>query len=822
MNPTATAPTGLPLVLTAAQLRRTVVPSALGFTDTSQLLHLPLPWIGQERARQAAQFGMGMTERDYNLFVLGEVGSGRSTLLCQMMCAHAEKRAVPPDLCYLHNFDEPERPRALRLPAGQGRVLRQMLVQWTKRLQTEVPKRLGQDDFKAESQRIEASYKTEEERGYIALSAYAEARHFALMRDQGHMVFTLKDAQGEPVTAGQALALSREQRVEMDVAENALRDEISRYLEKMRAMERVMNEGLSALRRQTLKPMLDHDMQLILGALPQPTPDRGKLTAFLAQIQDSVLENVALFEPGDDEVVRLAALDAVLSLFLVNVVVDNHALQGAPVIWEDNPLFRMLFGSVDYESDGGELVTDFSRIRAGSLLKAHGGFLMLHLRDLLADPHVWEKLRRFLRNGRLQIEEPGRMYAPMTAVSLEPEAVDVDVKIVLVASVDEYYAVQEADPEFARRFRCKVDFAERFSATPESAHATAIFVAHTCRKFNLPHFSAAAVAALIEETHREAEDQHRQSAIFARVEALVVESAALAVQGQQAQVDGSEVHSAKRASVHRHNYPEQRLQETLVDGERLLVVTGERVAQINGLTVVDLGDYRFGFPVRVTACTHAGEEGLLNIEREVELSGPIHDKGVLILHSHLSALFAHIAPLAMNAAVVFEQEYSGVEGDSASCAEFFALLSSLSGLPLRQGIAVTGALNPHGELLPVGGINEKIEGYFRSCESLGLDGQQGVLMPRRNQRHLMLDEPVVKAVADGRFHIHVADTAGEGMALLTGVPFGVLGVGGYDVDSVLGRAQKTLQRFRHACERLGHKPAIAPNPVRHLKRQGFR
>jgi predicted ATP-dependent protease len=531
---------------------------------------------------------------------------------------------------------------------------------------------------------------------------------------------------------------------------------------------------------------------------------------------------VELFEPGDDETVRLAALEAVLSLFPVNVVVDNHALQGAPVILEDNPLFRMLFGSMEYASDNGELVTDFSLIRAGSLLRAHGGFLMLHLRDLLADPHVWEKLRRFMRHGRLQIEEPGRMYAPMTAVSLEPEAVDVDVKIVLVASVDEYYAVQEADPEFARRFRCKVDFAESFAATAESAQATAIFVGHTCRRMSLPHFSAAAVAALIEETHREAEDQDRQSAIFARVEALVVESAAWARQGGQTRVDAADVHKARQARIHRHNYPEQRLQETLVDGERLLVVTGEQVAQINGLTVVDLGDYRFGFPVRVTACTYAGEEGLLNIEREVELSGPIHDKGVLILHSYLSALFAHIAPLAMNAAIVFEQEYSGVEGDSASCAEFYALLSSLSGLPMRQGLAVTGAVNQHGELLPVGGINEKIEGYFRSCESLGLDGRQGVLMPRRNQRHLMLDERVVKAVADGRFHIHVADTASEGMALLTGVRFGVFGFGGYEADSVLGRAQKTLQRFRHACEHLGNKSTVAPNAMRHFKHHDFR
>jgi predicted ATP-dependent protease len=802
----------IPSTLAAGDLRLHVDPLSLGFVDTAELQHLPLPWIGQDRAEQAARFGMGMAQPDYNLFVLGEVGSGRTTLLAQLMRQQAALRPVPPDLCYLHNFDEPEHPHALRLPAGQGRQFRQLMAQWAKRLQTEIPKRLAQDDFKAEAKRIESVYKIEEDRGYTALSAYAEAHQFALMRDEGHMVFTLKDAQGEPVTAGKALALSREQRADIDAAEEALRIEISRYLEKLRAMERVKNEGLSALRRQTIKPMLDDEAVQIhrelhgpaSGALPEP----DRLAAFLGQVQHSVLENLALFEPSEDEDEgRQEAVAVILSLLGVNVVVDNQALQGAPVILEDNPLFRSLFGSIEYESDGGELMTDYSHIRAGSLLRAHGGFLMLHLRDLLADPPVWEKLRRFMRNGRLQIEEVGMVYAPIAAVSLEPEAVDVQVKIVLVASVEEYYAVQEGDPEFARRFRCKVDFAESFTATPESAQATAIFVAHTCQRMGLLHFSASAVAALIEDTHREAQDQARQSAIFAQSEALVTESSEVARQRGAARVDACDVLAARQARIHRLSYPEQRLQETLTDGERLLSVTGEQVAQVNGLTVIDLGDYRFGFPVRVTARTYAGDEGLLNIEREVELSGPIHDKGVLILHSYLSALFAHIAPLAMNAAVVFEQEYSGVEGDSASCAEFYALLSSLSGQPLRQGIAVTGAVNQHGEMLPVGGINEKIEGYFRCCQALGLDGQQGVLMPRRNRRHLMLDAAVVQAVADGLFHIHVADCVGEGMALLTGLPFGTLGPSGYAPDTVLGHAQKTLQRFRRACAQLAQHSA---------------
>jgi predicted ATP-dependent protease len=801
----------------AAGLRLVIEPATLGFADTSELLQHPLPWIGQERAEQAARFGLQMDQPDYNLFVLGEVGSGRTTLLCEMMRAVAATRPVPPDLCYLHNFEAPEHPRALRMPPGQGRQLRALMQQLVKTLQAEIPKRLGGEDFRAEAEHIQKTYKAEEARAYAELDAYAEARNFALMREQGHMVFTLRDDKGEPLTEGKALALPKERRIEIDQLEEELRGEIARFLEKTRAMERVMNEGLAALRRQLIKPVLERELQEIRNELRKQIKDTVKLGTYLDQVAHDVLENLELFQAGDEaesEQMRLEALAGVLARYHVNLVVDHQGREGAPVIVEDNPLYRTLFGSVEYQTENDVLVTDFSRIRAGSLLKAHGGFLLLHLRDLLGDEAVWEKLRRFLRSGRLQIEEPGMLYAPIAAVSMQPEPVDVDVKIILIASVEEYYAVQEGDPEVARRFRCKVDFAESFTANAEARQASAIFVAHTCRRMGLPHFRADAVAALLEEAHREAEDQTRQSAIFAHTEALVMEAAAMARARGAALVEAQDVEAARLARIHRHDYPEQRLQETIVDGERLLDVSGEKVAQVNGLTVVDLGDYRFGFPVRVTARTHAGDEGLLNIEREVELSGPIHDKGVLILHSYLASLFAHIAPLALNAAVVFEQEYSGVEGDSASCAEFYALLSSLANTPLKQAVAITGAVNQHGEMLPVGGINEKIEGYFRSCELLGLSGQQGVLIPSRNRRHLMLDRRVVEAVAQGRFHIWTAERVSEGMELLTGLPFGELGPGGYPPDSVLGRAQKMLQDYRKACQASGAKPERRPRTLK--------
>jgi predicted ATP-dependent protease len=648
-------------------LRITVSPESLGFSDTSGLLQLPLPWIGQERAEIAARFGLGMQQPDYNLFVLGEVGSGRSTLLRQVMQEVAANRAVPPDLCYLHNFDAPDKPRALRLPPGQGRLLRQFMAQMCKTLQKEIPQRLDGPDFKAESKHIEKTYKVEQAKAYAELDAFAEARSFTLYRENGHLVFTLLGDKGTALTESEARSLPKERRARIDQAEQELREEITRFLDKTRPIERVMNEGLAALRRQVARPLLEREVQEIRLGLNKQIKDAVKLSDYLEQVIKDALDNLELFQVSDeDDELRQEELVSVLSRYRVNLLVDNEGLVGAPVIIENNPSFRALFGSIDYQPEEDVLVTDFSRIRAGSLLKAHGGFLMLHLRDLLTDEWVWEKLRRFSRSGRLQIEEPGPVVSPMAAVSLEPEAVDVEVKIVLIGSTEQYYELQEADPEFARRFRVKVDFAESFLANAQTYGASAVFVAHTAERLGLPHFSASAVARLLEDSHREVDDQLRQSAIFARTEALVMEGAAVCRMRAGTLVEATDIEAALHARQLRHDHPDQRMQEAITEGEWLITLSGEKTGQLNGLSQIDLGDYRFGVPVRVTARTYAGNEGLLNIEREVEMSGPIHDKGVLILHSYLSALFAHIAPLALNASIVFEQEYHGIEGDSAS------------------------------------------------------------------------------------------------------------------------------------------------------------
>jgi predicted ATP-dependent protease len=735
----------IPTPLAPSQLRHRVDAASLRFATTAELVHEPLPWIGQEHAHTAAHFGLQLDQPDYHLFVLGDVGTGRSTLLLQAMREVAAQRPVPPDLCYLHNFEAPERPRALRLPAGQGRALRQLMQTLVRTLQTDIPKRLSEPDFKAELGQLEKHYRDQDSAAFSALSDYARERRFALQRESGQLIFTLINEQSEPLSASEMAALPKAERDAYDQGERELRSEIMRFMQRTEPLERAFEDGVLGLRRLTVKPLIDQHIQSIRQALIKQFKDTRKLGVWLDEITQNVLDNLELFEESDLDIEsqRRQALASELARYRVNLVVDNANAEGAPVIVEDNPLYRSLFGSVEYRSENDVLMTDFSRVRAGSLLKAHGGYLMLHVRDLLTDELVWEKLRRFLRSSRLQIEEPGTMMSALAATSLMPEAVDVDVKLVLVGSNADYYALQEGDPEFANHFRIKVDFAESFYANDETRHATGVLVAHTCQRLGLLHFEASAVARLIEYSHRHAEDQIRQSAAFSAMEAWVVESAA--------------------------------------------------------------------------SRTVAGSGGLLNIEREAELSGPIHNKAVLILHSYLSALFGHVAPLALSASVVFEQEYHGVEGDSASCAELYALLSSLSGVPLKQSIAVTGALNAFGDVLPIGGVNEKIEGFFRICQDQGLTGEQGVLIPERNRRHLMLHNDVVHAVEQGLFKVYTMAHALDGLALMVGCAVGHDAMpgqpappdGSYPPESLLGRAEATLKAYREACLRAGlNRPAV--------------
>ena len=741
--------------LIADQLNLPLKATDLGFLNTSTLHLQSFPtWIGQEDAEQAAHFGLSIFEPGFNMIVLGESGSGRKSLTLKAIQSASSKRAKPNDLVLLYHFDTPEKPLQLYLNAGHGARLRVEMDVFIRQMIKVIPALISQTAIK-------------------------------------------EDAQSEKIPKKEvtAKADANEQSVEK------LAQELKRTLETF------FTEQFARL------------IVIVKGdASPFAMAELLKFDLYLAALMRDVCENIEIFNqsPGND---NEGLLEGFLGRFRVNVMVDNTAYLndanlGSPVIFDEDPTFSSLFGGLE-SADSSSNTADFMRLRAGNLLKAHGGALMFYLRDINADQQtgvqILEKLHRFLRNGTIQIEEASGTTGQSAGIHFAPEALAANVKLVLIATREEYYALQDELPEFARYFQIKVDFVESMPANKTAYTALAGLIAKFCHQHALKPFAADAVVKLIRFMQRTIDDQTRIGTRFSLLERLVLESAVMANIASAEFVRAEDVQSALDARKKRQNSPERQLRDSIIDGEVMINVTGSLVGQINGLTHIDLGDMSFGSPVRISARCYAGAEGVINIDREVAMTGPNHDKGLMILRSWLSASFSSLTPLSLTASLVFEQEYYGVEGDSASCAELYALLSALSGVPINQGLAVTGAMNQHGEVMAIGGLNEKIEGYFRICKAMGLDGKQGVLIPSRNLAHLLLEDEVIEAVNAGQFHIFPVSNVLEAIELLTDVPAGVWSDARYADDSVLGRAQHHLETFRMA---LQHNRAIQLNHPR--------
>lgn len=523
-----------------------------------------------------------------------------------------------------------------------------------------------------------------------------------------------------------------------------------------------------------LQIFLEGQLSAVKASLSLIDPDKMP-THYFSALQQDILDTLEAWQPnvnaeGESNLDTLLT-ESFFGRYRANVLVEHHAGQHAPVLYDNDPSLQSLFGGIEGASEASN-IPDFMRLRAGNLLRADGGTLLLHLRDILADEqhgsHILEKLHRFLRNGTLQIEDLSSSSNQGSSLISAHAAIPVSVKIVLVATREDYYELLGITPDFFDYFPIKIEFVDQVKANAENYAAYAAFIAHKCQQHHCPHFTADAVAGLLQAMHRLIEDQTRLSTQFAVLEKLLLESAAAATLRGAALVAIEDVKSAIQRKYARHSYIESHMRDSIVDKELIISVYGECIGQINGLTHIDLSEASFGSPVRISANCYAGSRGVLTIDREVRMSGPTHDKGVMILQSWLHTNFAQLNPLNLTASLVFEQEYNGVDGDSASCAELFALLSSLAQLPIKQGIAVTGALNQHGEVLPVGGLNEKIEGYFRVCKEIGLDGKQGVLIPERNMRHLILSDEVIQTVTNGQFHIVTMNNIADGIAHLTG------------------------------------------------------
>lgn len=916
-------------LLHARQLRLSIDPASLGFASTAELVNEPFSWIGQQRAQAAAEFGLGLDQPDYHLFVLGEEGSGRTSLLRQAMQAEAARRPAAPDIAFVHNFAVPERPLAVRLPAGQGRILKKRIEGLIDKLPEQLDKAVNEAQHRRQIEQLYNQARLAEEAGFASLRDWAGGVGLRIRREEGQLVVESAtdpaenadstspiDPNGQPEPGAEdsnenfeenealaqydqaplainTVAISTETtsteaisaaapaesavvvQLNLPAADSApqaaasaeapislpatdeppppavdleyqLRLQLAQFRGQLRQAHIARDAALHLFYQSLATPLWQAGAAQALDGLSPAPEHAATLQRWLSQMQAEWLKNMALWVPRsiaqdadalldatdsiegegesqdarDDARARLEARrQALRALSQLNLVVDHHGETRAPVITEDQPSLRNLFGTIDPPEDD-EHRSDFSCIRAGSVLRADGGFLLLHLRDMVGDEACWQALRRVLRTRQLRIDDVHAVHGPSNSGAMQPELLPLHFKLVLVGSEESYYQMQEHDPDMARRFRVKVDFAEHFKATTATYRATAALMAQRCALYQLPHCDASAVARLLEQSHREADDQQRQSGQLNQLEALLIESAQRARQsGTGRLAQAADVEAALAAHRVRHNAMEEALHDAITEGEHVISFAGSAVGQLNGLSQIDTGDHRFGLPARITARTYAGQEGVLNIEREVALSGPIHDKGVLILQSYLTALFGHLAPLALNASVVFEQEYSGVEGDSASCAELYALLSSLSGLPLLQNIAVTGALNQHGEVLPVGGLNEKIEGWFDLCAQQGLDGSHGVLIPARNQRHLMLAQRVVDAVQAGLFHVYTAEHVSQGIALMMGqcdVPADTHVAPRRLPAAVMQGAETTLLQYRLACQKA---EAARPRAQRARQRQ---
>ncbi len=703
------------LTLPAHALTVEINPNALGFTTTAELNPQAPLWIGQTEAKSAAEFGLSMPHPHFNLLVLGESGSGRTSLLLDLMQNYAQQQAPANDLVYVANFKCAEKPLLIKLKAGGGELLRERAEQ--------------------------------------------------LMR-----------------------ALNKTLQPLVNPPENAPPLADADYATWIQSFEQEINTK--------------HTETLAL--LAPYLLDESSLSQYLAQLTQDVMKGVRLLQAQMEHAANQDAeslLDGILARYRVNLLVNHVGETGAPVIYDDDPNFSSLFGSIDSASEQHQ-GAEFMRLRAGHLLRADGGYILLHLRDLYSDEssgsQILEKLHRFLRNGTVRLEDASSSSTGNTsAATLVAEPIAIQTKLVLIATPEEYYELHDEFPEFGSYFRVKVDFSDRVLASADCYLALAMFIASICHQEGLPHADAPAVARLLQMMHRRIDDQKRLSTQLAELQDLVLESAAFTKIRQANIIQLVDVEAALAARYLRLSMPERMMRESIIDGELMIRVHGRAVGQINGLTHIELGDACFGSPVRISARCHAGEDGIINIDREVEMTGPNHDKGLFILQNWLSASFPKLTPLSLNASIVFEQEYHGVEGDSASCAELYALLSAISGMALPQGMAITGAMNQHGEVMAVGGVNEKIEGFFRLCKQMGLDGTQGVLIPERNCAHLVLDGDVLEAVQAGLFHIYPIHHVLEGVEHLIGLQAGELDeAGDYPIESFMGQVQAVLEGLR--------------------------
>jgi predicted ATP-dependent protease len=782
--------------LSAEALSRRCDPASFDFETTDDLLPLS-DFIGQERAMRAVDFGAGIASHGFNVYALGLPGSGKTTLTRKFLEQIAANEPTPDDWCYVNNFEDTHKPHALRLPAGKGVALRDDMALLVDRCRQDIPKAFESEEYEQEKEQITHSYQQEQEKELEALQKRLQEHNFALLKVPGGLVLT-PAVEGRPLKESNLEQLDDKEREKVQRLRAKLEKEVERGLRRLREMEEAMRQELTQLNEETTLRAIGH----LVDDLKEQYAGMDEVTVYFDAVRADIISNVDDFrEEKEKEQATIMGLplprpSSPFSRYEVNVLVDRPNTEGAPVIVESNPTYHNLLGRIEHHAFMGAVATDFTMIKPGALQRANGGYLVLPVREVLINYLAWDALKRSLKDRHIRTEELGAQLSLISTVTLEPETIPLDVKIVLIGNPLLYYLLHAYDEDFQKLFKVKADFATMMDRTPETEHQYALFVRTICQEQGLKPFGRGAVARVIEHSARMVEHQDKLSTRFGEVADLLQEASFWAgrrlrqhpAHGSAADTDAdhveeqavapqddapdvvtsADVERAINEKVFRSNLVEERIQEVIAEGTLRIDTSGEIVGQVNGLSVISLGDYLFGRPSRVTASTFIGKAGVVDIEREVEMSGPIHSKGVLILSSYLGHKYAQGVPLTLSASLVFEQSYSGVEGDSASSTELYALLSSLSGSSIKQGIAVTGSVDQHGRVQPIGGVNQKIGGFFDVCQARGLTGDQGVIIPSANTRHLMLRQDVIDAVAEGNFHIFPVSTIDEGIALLTG------------------------------------------------------
>jgi len=790
------------------RLRWNCDPSTFPFESTEDVEPL-VGTVGQERAVSAIEFGIDVDDGGFNIFVAGPPGSGRSTTAHSYLEEAARTQPVPGDWVYVHNFPDPYRPRAIQLPAGEGNRFRQRMDDLVESARREIPKAFESEDYERRRNDVLTNLQQRQQAIYSQVQEEARARGFAIEVTPAG-VLTVPLVEGKPVTPQEYEQLPQETRQELERRGAELREHLEQALHQGRMLEKESTEELRRLEREVALFAAGH----LFDELQESYQQYPEVLEYLRQVQEDIPEHLEDFKGGTHEgtsgpfaeMQDLAREDR-LARYKVNLFVDNSETRGAPVVDEPNPTYYNLMGRLDYQARFGAMTTDFRQLKAGAVHRANGGYLLLNALYVLTNPMAWDALKKAMQTGEARIENLGEQFSPIPAATLRPEPIPLRCKVVLVGSPDVYYLLYHLDEDFRKLFKVKADFGPDMDRSQQHILRYAGFISRQVRERGLRHFHRSGVARMVEYGSRLVENQDKLTTRLADVADAVVESSYWAGKNGHDLVMSEDVDRAIAHREYRSNLVEEKVQELIEDGTIMIDTEGERLAQVNGISIAELGDYSFGKPSRITARTALGGGGVVNIEREIELSGPIHSKGVLILSGYLAGRYAQDYPLALSATLTFEQLYDEVEGDSASSAELYALLSALSGLPLKQGIAVTGSVNQHGQIQAVGGVTRKVEGFFDVCKAKGLTGEQGVVLPEANVKHLMLKDEVVQAVREDRFHIWAVRSIDEGIELLTGVPAGDQRPdGSYRLGTVHQRVDARLREYARRLKEFGVGP----------------